>query len=709
MTSYSHPALELLALPGFCLHSIWLFFVFFVIIKKSGHDLKALPGQLRAVLYLDVLNVDQEQAARNARDHEAEEPIKRLREAEENLEKAMQDVVMQERSERKLSARRRAEEVDQLEKDLTEITNKVGTIFANLAMEGDSDAVQELRKAEKLLQRLKSWKKAPEVLAHLESLRQQAAQSWLETPEKRRLEMAYEDFLNRCHNMDLGVAIEEEDEGSDEEEEDGVSSRTLVALPVDPEEHLHLRLEYGGLMSHGTTADEVWLSPGQREIQHSAPKSNTHRRTSFASAISMQEQWRSESAPESRISQKRQAFSVPRRRGLGPGMQDLELSLLANAGGLVLPNQRDEDENDDDPDSNASLRQMSSILPTNATPPDRLPGVIVRTYTLGMAILWMVSFIALIWTVATKDTDDDLAPATPMLSYLAANWPQPAALFQAQLLHCPEASNKVFVGGRFGLWETRWDLEHGNFSTLQEVSEASVDSVLCQEGAGDCYVMAENRLSRLGHAGTPTLEAALPSSWKKSVAAWTSADEAIFSGWDGHEVFVATSRLVQGSSPRVRVRFALRPTSRCKALFSRAKKSRVGRYLDALGFSKTHQPCRRKDQGNYTDVNGMHLTRGGQSLLVLYGQRFVDRWDLASGLLQGRWKLPEDKGPAVALCLRSGTSAREPHESMLIAFGEANPTLGVVHLASAAPDTSELSDAALDCGPAGKAHQEVHV
>lgn len=295
------------------------------------------------------------------------------------------------------------------------------------------------------------------------------------------------------------------------------------------------------------------------------------------------------------------------------------------------------------------------LLPDDITPPELLPGVIVRSFALGMAFLWLACGAGQV--VSTEMEDAVLKPSL-RFQQVAVKWPEPASLFEVNYIGCHETLKTVYVGGEYGLYSAKWT--HKHLSEVTQVSESSTEGIVCN--SANCWALSHSALTPLVRGRSLPLE--VPSSWRLMAAAWGPNGEVVLCGYDGGRVLVAESRL--GKSGKLRVRFALRPN------LIRLGHSSISRVLFANWETGEYL-----HQGNYTDVSAMQLENEGRSLFVLHGQ-VLDRWDLVEGRLEGRWALPSGKGRATAFCLRAMQFGAD--FDLLMAFSVANPRLLVARM-----------------------------
>jgi len=253
----------------------------------------------------------------------------------------------------------------------------------------------------------------------------------------------------------------------------------------------------------------------------------------------------------------------------------------------------------------AVVQAGSSLLPASALPPHALPGVLVRRYTFLISFLWIVSGIThgIRWTSKHVIIADD--PPYVDGRAVHVSWPKPQHLFEVNALACN--NSQVFVSNRFGRFQGH--LDQLRIETLEEMSEEESG---VQEDA----------------------ELQIPTQWPL----WCTQSckgcegERWVAGWTGEEIFVGVAK-----NSAMRTRYALR------ASFASCRGSKTWPKTAAIFGS-----CSMVEE-NYTDVQALHMMKGGQ-LLVLHKGSLLDAWDLPEGNLLGRFSV-HGPSPAAAFCI----------------------------------------------------------
>lgn len=658
------------AAPGYILHASWLVFVSGLLWTNSGDDIKALPKQLRTVLYLDVLNLEQHEAAQAVKEQERKDVLRALSIARRDLEAKMHDIVEEESASGRVSAVRRVDETRDLEAQLREELRKAKELPG---LRSDPDARAQRREAETTLDHLAVWRRAPEILATLAALRRCADKQWLDENAKKEIETAYQDFLQRCKDLDLGLCAE--DNGEPSCRYSGAERPALVGLAISPEEEPAVRVED---WTSGYLPSSVWIA-ASGGIRHSAP--NGPKSTSFNTTMT-------QAIPEFTTD----ALHLKERLlPTGGDLMESELSFYdrSNGDGSFRRHHGGPGRRLNHSASASGLPPERPLLPATATPPDQLPGVIVRSFALGMAFLWVVSAGAHLIHDDTSITASSGFTSLLEFSPVAVDWPAPASMFRVQFLHCSEASGRVLIGGEFALYEAQQEEE--NLSHFTEVLPREVHSVMC-DGRGQCHGVQNSELYLIplaDHQPREQFKVRVPHDWRRFTASWSprnGSTEAVLAGWDGTRVLVGTVRLTEGY---IRPRLALRPRmNSCLAATGDAKSQSR---LAALGFVQPECQERLSEEGNFTDVRALQLADDGQTLFLLHGRGLLDRWDLVRGELEASWRIPHDhRAKAVAFCVRPAEDEALSYGELLVALGSVNASLAAARLPRAAL-MSELS------------------
>lgn len=286
---------------------------------------------------------------------------------------------------------------------------------------------------------------------------------------------------------------------------------------------------------------------------------------------------------------------------------------------------------------------------------DRTPAKAVKTFTLAVAVTWIVAGLlhsSRQWfdiepkELGARPAEGHarrLGDGGPWLRPVAVRWPEPASLFEVQSLHCSGA--QLLVESAFTTYGVQWPggAETGELADLGRIGAAAV---LCSSGSCDVLFRQGENGSAWGLAplesclGSSVAEAVepvqLPSSWRLVAASWEGCrarpcTSAWVAGWDGASIAVGTLRRRGTHSAArwaVEVRFRVRP----------------GAGLCEAGEEVCKQRARN---GSYEEVRALQLGPEGRSLAVLLGDGTLDAWRLEVGALVARWSLGAEY---VAMC-----------------------------------------------------------
>lgn len=411
-------------------------------------------------------------------------------------------------------------------------------------------------------------------------------------------------------------------------------------MEVDPAERPKVRVQY----DYGDGSYEpasVWIQPSDdrlADVQHTAPSSSERTTDVGAMLEGTLPAWRSHA---------QHLLQVPRspQHSLGQ-MQANVPPLPEGAAGSQMPAASTQRLGGRRSSSLASTWESSEhpLMPAHATPPEQLPKVIVRRFTLTMAILWFAAAAVHLATLLSDKGSDALPEQILQGRELSVSWPEPAGLFDVASLHCN--GSVVVVDSGFSLYAVQ--RAANSLGPLKEIGETGAQAMFC--GPQGCDVLSSSGASHEGilqflplvphlDASNASFPLRVPPAWRKIAA--TSAPcspapcEALaLAGWDGAQVIVAKARRrTPGEAWQVQSRFAVRPGRGGCARRQRAS-----------------APCPSLVSGareEYRQVQALQLGAGGRSLAVLYGQGLLDGWDLAAGVQVGQWQLASN---AIAMC-----------------------------------------------------------
>ncbi|CAJ1349553.1 unnamed protein product [Effrenium voratum] len=422
---------EFFALLAFALHSAWMLLIATYLVPENVDQ--GLPKTLRTVLYLDVLHLEQQEIAEDLASQQSKDSVEALLLSQQALQQAMRRVLEQEAAAGYVSSEQRhAQELAELEAQLKAEIAEARTLELTTPSSSTRSAV---RSAEKVLEHLTVWQAAPEIHASLKALSKPAVKSWLSAEQKQEIELAYQSFLSRCRELDLGIC------SSAGNGSPAGRQGALSALEVASGEERDVRVDASGLMgAYGGYGEQSVFIDSEGHINHSQPSRPA---TSFDGAFSADLPSWNQSAmrlmrEDSVAAQECQIAERPRLRRM---MTRRERRMTRSNSGQPYVAA--------DASRAQSLLQPqggTSILPASAVPPHALPGVIVRRYTMLIGLLWIVSGIThgLRWTSAIHG----LPPlALPEGTDLKVRWPKPAHLFEVGALRCN--GSKVLVSNRF--------------------------------------------------------------------------------------------------------------------------------------------------------------------------------------------------------------------------------------------------------------------
>mmetsp|Transcript_116161 Transcript_116161/g.290081 ORF Transcript_116161/g.290081 Transcript_116161/m.290081 type:complete len:1093 (-) Transcript_116161:45-3323(-) len=632
------------ATPAFLLHACWLFMVAFFLIPPGRADISALPKQLRTVLYLDVLHVEQDEAAHAALTDQAQGCIQVLRSLCEDLRTRMQVVMDEERASGFVSGRvRKSEDLQDVERELRSRLQEAREVAVSQA---DAEVRAEVHRGQRTLDHFAVWQQAPEIHASLEAFRHQDVKSWLSENQRLSLECNYQAFLRQCHSLGLGIVASNAEAAGEE------GHASLVALAVAPGEELTVRVEAppemaDGLLPHMPVS--VWITPNNQRLQYEPPReaSTTSFHRAFEAAVP---HWTQRAMdlrrnPTSSMDTRSQASSsvADAPAGLPPRMTFTRCTTFGGA--YHMPE-----------------RSELPLMPSSATPPQELPGVIVRRFTCGVALMWLVA-AAVNFTECFMAGGKDIIPPTHSGKALNVTWPEPAGLFEVAWMHCN--SSHMLVNNRFSVFAAQ-RFSNDKVGPFMNVADGGSGTVICDFSGCDLLSLNEDtsvwRLAplpaALGSSRTPS-DLPLPLAWHLTAATWVPCGAAAPSpcdiavavaGWDGQDIIlahaVAVNTLGGNLTWTVRSRFAVHP----------GRNAGGGRSSHAGGHGHSDEGHRgsgsRRAGGNKaktaTGVSAEVLAMGfgaeGRTLSVLESGGVLEAWDLVSGKWLGQWYLPWEQG-----------------------------------------------------------------
>ncbi|CAE8604096.1 unnamed protein product [Polarella glacialis] len=686
--------------PCFILHGGWALYVAHQTKPTAKLDENGLigssvllPRRWRAVAYLNVIEVKQTRLAEEVHACTEEQRASPLIAACLALQRGMQTV-----SEKELangcvsSAGRSSQALEELSRHLeAQMEN-----LRSLSTGRKRPSRRALQHAEQVLQHHAVWKKTPDMLACLEALRSREVQAWLEDDQKQAIDQSYQAFLQKCQELQLGVAEEEEAPGPAQEVGNPGSSVPNPALEssvlhIEPGESRTVRVQtyWGSLQTVCVDRQGLTGTPPPLARQTSLKSALQDDLPSWASQAEMLAQ-RPAEGPGSF------SFGGSEAAGVSPQSQSQACSSEGGADPSFIPGQAE-----------GAARRWTpgqALVPPESMPPEELPGSVVRRFTLFTVCFWMVSGVMHFFATVYKLHQEPFIPGTS----IPIAWPGPSSLFEATWLHCN--ASHVLAGNSFGVFAAQLNASGvGSFAKLHPTGPAVL---LC--GAEGCDALLQRGASRADRADSerwfvsslgpvqPRVSLGqaepvpIPPSWQLVTAAPSlgscvaEACEIWLAGWDGVGVVVGmmtrrtpamapteisseapdnsasleagAAGIGQGAGWSFEPHLAVRPgLGRCPA----AESPPVGgSWVGAWGWAalqgQTQTGCETAIAGlqKYEDVRALHLGSEGRLLLVLLGSGLLDGWDLTSGTLLGRWRLTGSSVYAAprdfaALCVRA--------------------------------------------------------
>lgn len=680
-----------LATPCFLLHICWYMYVIWITAERND----GLPSRLRTVFYINVLQVEQRDIVSKVRIVEVQNRRDFLQTAHNALQDAMLEVQKEEAATSLNKTRRRGKQLEQL---VSNLRNRLGDLqndpLNNSTDPKHAESKEEARKsmeaAERELDRFDLWCQAPEILMQLESLRR--AGGWMPTERKTQVDRAYANFISACKNLDLGIVKVGSGKSAIEAYEGSTSGKADEVVKVDAAAMPVARVEAA---SHDGSQDvSAYVVPNARdsstgdwmldkpvdseELGVASFVSTTGMLPAFTAKASQakaqEEQAIAEQAAVARLLALDAGGGENSEGDPLSGSMNFGASVRGTVTGTVTLGLNVVNKLKHTPDA------VVNMIPEKATPPEKLPGVIVYRFTAGAAVCWGLATVHHLlesggvrfdhhwWENVGEggeshgehetehppehapggEHETDHPPEhTPHFRLLRAEWPSPRGLFEVDLLHCDlaaaaNAERRLFVGNRFGLHSAQLSAVGAPLRDFEEVSETGDVASLCCDGVGGCQALRRDDLSArwslvaLGGNSTEEDEELLPvpSSWRIVTASFSSGGGMSLAAWDGTEVIIADAeRTVSGNRGRaswqVLPRLAVHPRVALQAAPTLTP--------DWLRLAAQRSPLQ-----NYSEVRALQLGDGGRTLAVLAehnGRAVLDGWDLSRGELVGRWAL----------------------------------------------------------------------
>lgn len=509
------------AVPAcYILKGCWLAYAYYVCMRDGVH----VQERLRTVGYLDVLDDEQRQLAKDAGADVVRSKVGKLEVATEQLQAKIKDVMLQEdaRSEVIASTRNNPEIRKAYETLKRRLEQVRFTIIGKRPAEVAS-ASEALRKGDTAVKRYEVWVKTPEILDKLEALRELARKGWFSDEQQRSIMRQYRQFLEDCERYHLGVVVPIRDEGCSEEQpalrQSSAGTGYLLrfkahTVPASDRSLAGVRVA----VHHPDTGlpDSVWLDPSG-ELQDEPPPESHPITSSFNSTVNK---------------------DLPRWRGLLPSdppedgrpgsMRSFEVGSLADplltsssAGGGTAADtsgrfvefQSRSTASDQATavagggrasHSPAVIRGLrnpgcegfsvdSSIasdaatpqpwFPTSAIPSVHLPGQVVRWFTGGTMAWWVLGAA---WFSVTVELEDGRLSTVlgDALEPVPLELPAPASFFSFQSLQCQGAG--VWLSTRFTMYSASRAAGTGGLALheMADMGTLELATAFCRPGGG---------------------------------------------------------------------------------------------------------------------------------------------------------------------------------------------------------------------------------
>jgi len=416
-----------------------------------------------------------------------------LRAAHDVLVKRVNEAIAQERSQGSAS------QVQRGDGDLRKASERLAEELA-LARNGGDAATTTLARntfldAERALTRYDVWEKAPEIVASLNALCEKSVSKYLTDEQKQIIEQSYQEFLQRCRDLELGIV-------------DDTSGELLISFSKD--ERKHVRVDANVVGNHawsGYLPTAIWVDAKDGSVTYQKPDSSVPT-TSVRTAISQVQVLAQRSIPSPEVESD---GPVPSQNA--EPSQTLDTRAAADGGQEA---------------GESTLRR----IPSNVIPDEVFPSKIVRRFTAWTAAWWFISaFIEVI-----RHPHFDTA-ALQVLARLEAGDLDHAAFFEVTSLNCN--SSHVLLANHFSWW----------------IAERRPHSALKFIDHMDAGIATQLSWIRQQHMDSVLR---VPDSWRMATAAWEACaglecNKAHLAGWDGASVVLATAYIDAGSEGAWRV------------------------------------------------------------------------------------------------------------------------------------------------------------
>lgn len=456
----------------------------------------------------------------------------------------------------------------------------------------------------------------------------------------------FQDFLSFCHDLHLGLQCRRDDA-------DVVS----CSAAVTDTPYVHATAA-GGSRASWTAQKWCWVRLKSRpkeedDVRFSSAHLNTVKCQHFVSHTLRE------------FLSNRQSEVVPLRPSYKSDVSERSTAAFSVSSPPAAPapsNGRlsvpflSEDADEESRDSDVTSQEDKVWIPARCKPDNEKPRLLVRRFTEGVVVLWLVGAVVHVYNVLLTTQSYDCMPPrtlpergldllmtarapTLSLSQLQVKWPEPSGLFVPSALFCDQS--QIFVGNKFTLWaaERNASASH-SLGTLERVVGGAnmCGEEICVTHDNGGLLGGAPMWGSSGVDEEVDLGSVLPS-WRLSTVHPLPCAQPCFSarvaGWDGEEIVVGTVQRAGSGPLNVTLQLAVRPGHGC-----------VGNRCSGVLWSKG-----RHERNSYRDVRGLRVSGERLTVLLAVDSEFVvDGWELAgSGGFLGRWRLGTT-GQPVAMC-----------------------------------------------------------
>lgn len=557
-----------------------------------------LPRRWRAVSYLNVIDVRQRKLALDVLAKDAQEQVYILKRARDVLLASMKTTMSDELACGFVSPSCRTSDILQQHFNLLEKCLEAARLSR---MACDRKVMQETTQCEYTLEYCALWQQAPMLLASFDALRSSPVKPWLEDDQKRQLEESFAYFLHTCKDLNLGCT-------TFVQASNNIQSRGLPMLPlrIPPDEKKIVQMNtYCDSFPH-----TVWIDTHKDKILSDEPAEGQ-----WTSLTSFEENilpgWK---AQVLRLNLRQEALKHHSFTAISTSSVD---SLTDEC--LVH-----------------SPTSPTALFPPDSLPPDQLPGMVVHRFTMFAAFFWFTAgVLQAITCIHGMHRSDILMDMT----VVQVEWPAPANLFEPTALHCN--ATHLTVSNGFATHRSERDkYRTGKFSKLVD-STASAFVCTGEHGCNQVLVYSSNQ-SRGSIQGFLDESIEIESvAFPQTLLIVSGVHflncnehecESAMAGWDGSNIIIGKLVKRLGSTHEA---------SKNKGRWKFKAHIAVRPALAKCSKASLNSGCEDAANGNprYNDVKAIHISDDGHALLALFGDGFLDAWNLQSGELVGRWKL----------------------------------------------------------------------